>query len=131
MASLTSWSQGQFKDEIAAFCADIVTFDFSPSEEFAEFVCVCMLTSPASPEQWQQFPSDTVTLIGCVGFVFAQGHGSQFGCCSVLTPWQCCEFSHTKAHFGFGQLLGLWHFQSQTGSSQTDSHIGAGLEHSV
>jgi hypothetical protein len=45
--------------------------------------------------------------------------------------WQCAAFSQTKAHLGFSQSAGRWHFQSQSGSSQTDSHAGVGLVHSV
>jgi len=52
-----------------------------------------------------------------LGAPIAQGQhstlGTQFG------------FSHTSSHFGFGQL-GLWHFQSHLGSSQTASHSGLG-----
>merc|ERR1719152_1081328 len=57
-------------------------------------------------------------------------HGQQSlfsGGCS----WQCGDFSQTSAHLGLGQLDGRWHFQSHTGSSQTDSHSGSGFEHSV
>merc|ERR1719247_3295904 len=57
----------------------------------------------------------------------SQSQQSLAGGCS----WQWGDFSHTKAHLGFGQLDGRWHFQSHTGSSQTDSHLGSGLEHSV
>jgi hypothetical protein len=45
--------------------------------------------------------------------------------------WQWAAFSQTKAHLGFSQSAGRWHFQSQSGSSQTDSHAGVGLVHSV
>ena len=58
--------------------------------------------------------------------VSASSHGQQSaggGGCS----WQCGDFSQTRAHFGFGQLDGRWHFQSQIGSSQTDSQTGCGL----
>merc|ERR1719460_1774056 len=60
----------------------------------------------------------------------ASSHGQQSaggGGCS----WQCGDFSQTRAHLGFGQLSGRWHFQSHTGSSQTDSQTGCGLVHSV
>merc|ERR1719352_259064 len=68
----------------------------------------------------------TSTLTSCA----AASHGQQSaggGGCS----WQWGDFSHTRAHLGFGQLDGRWHFQSQTGSSQTDSQTGCGLVHSV
>jgi hypothetical protein len=45
--------------------------------------------------------------------------------------WQCGDFSQTRAHFGFSQSAGRWHFQSHNGSSQTDSQAGVGLVHSV
>ena len=45
--------------------------------------------------------------------------------------WQWAAFSQTNAHFGFSQSAGRWHFQSQRGSSQTLSHAGVGLVHSV
>lgn len=56
----------------------------------------------------------------------SQHSGSSFG-----WGWQCGDFSQTRAHFGFWQSRGRWHFQSHNGSSQTDSHVGCGLEHSV
>jgi hypothetical protein len=45
--------------------------------------------------------------------------------------WQWGLFSHTKAQRGFWQSAGRWHFQSHKGSSQTLSHLGDGLVHSV
>ena len=41
------------------------------------------------------------------------------------------DFSQTSAHLGFSQSAGRWHFQSQSGSSQTDSQAGVGFVHSV
>mmetsp|Transcript_65403 Transcript_65403/g.158273 ORF Transcript_65403/g.158273 Transcript_65403/m.158273 type:complete len:211 (-) Transcript_65403:19-651(-) len=78
---------------------------------------------PAEPPHWQHF------LASGAGAAFSswQEQQSTGGGCG----WQWGAFSQTRAHLGFSQSLGRWHFQSQRGSSQTDSHLGVGLVHSV